>query len=99
MGSAVGRAPCRASCHCQYLRHEFQIYAGAGMVARLSCGFVADAGDLRYSLLRVSTNIVALTLRGGSMAERDKKPVFRRPALARWLALVAALVPGTSAAA
>ena len=33
------------------------------------------------------------------MAERDKIRAFRRPALAGWLALVAALVPGTSAAA
>jgi hypothetical protein len=35
----------------------------------------------------------------GSMAERDKIPAFRRRAVAGWLALVAALVPGTSAAA
>ena len=33
------------------------------------------------------------------MAERDKLRAFRRPALAGWLALVAAFVPGTSAAA
>jgi len=33
------------------------------------------------------------------MAERDKIPAFRRRALAGWLALVAALVPGTSATA
>src|SRR5215471_14708140 len=33
------------------------------------------------------------------MAERDKIRAFRRPALAGWLALVAALVPGTLAAA
>ena len=33
------------------------------------------------------------------MAERDKIRALRRPALAGWLALVAALVPGTSAAA
>ena len=33
------------------------------------------------------------------MAEHDKISAFRQPALAGWLALVAALVPGTSAAA
>jgi hypothetical protein len=33
------------------------------------------------------------------MAERDKIRSFRRPAVAGWLALVAVLVPGTSAAA
>ena len=35
----------------------------------------------------------------GSMAERDKIRAFRRPALTAWLALIAGLVPGTSAVA